>query len=69
MPSLAEVNADRRKRLADAVERAKYDGIDFTPPAGAREEARKGLEWRREFGRAELRSVGLGLGTSPTVTS
>ena len=51
MPSLAAVNADRRKRLADAVERAKYDGIDFTPPAGAREEARKGLEWRREFGR------------------
>ena len=51
MPSLAEVNAERRKRLSDAVERAKYDGIDFTPPAGAREEARKGLEWRREFGR------------------
>ena len=33
------------------IERAKYDGIDFTPPEGAREEAQKGLEWRREFGR------------------
>ena len=51
MPSLAEINADRRKRLGEAIERAKYDGIDFTPPQGARTEARKGLEWRREFNR------------------
>ena len=29
----------------------KYDHIDFTPPAGVREEAQKGLDWRREFGR------------------
>lgn len=32
-------------------ERAKYDHIDFTPPAGVREAAKKGLEWRREHGR------------------
>ena len=32
-------------------ERAKYDHIDFTPPAGVREAAKKGLEWRREYGR------------------
>jgi HK97 family phage prohead protease len=30
---------------------ARYDHIDFTPPAGVRSEAQKGLDWRREFGR------------------
>ena len=30
---------------------AKYDHIDFKPPKGVREEAAKGLEWRREHGR------------------
>jgi HK97 family phage prohead protease len=30
---------------------AKYDHIDFTPPAGVREEAAKGLAWRDEYGR------------------
>jgi HK97 family phage prohead protease len=30
---------------------SKYDHIDFTPPAGVREEAQKGLDWRSEFGR------------------
>ena len=30
---------------------AKYDHIDFTPPAGVRREAQKGLDWRSEFGR------------------
>lgn len=30
---------------------AKYDHIDFTPPAGVRDEAQKGLDWRKEFGR------------------
>ena len=30
---------------------AKYDHIDFTPPAGVKSEAQKGLDWRREFGR------------------
>jgi HK97 family phage prohead protease len=31
--------------------RAIYDGIDFSPPAGVREEASRALAWRREFGR------------------
>ena len=30
---------------------SKYDHIDFSPPAGVREEAKKGLEWRREYNR------------------
>lgn len=29
----------------------KYEHIDFRPPAGAAEEAAKGLEWRSEYGR------------------
>ena len=28
-----------------------YDDLDFTIPKGAKEEARRGLEWRKEFGR------------------
>lgn len=27
------------------------DDIDFTPPAGVREEAQQGLDWRDEFNR------------------
>jgi hypothetical protein len=30
---------------------ARYDHIDFTPPAGVRDEAEKGLAWRKEYGR------------------
>ena len=30
---------------------ARYDHIDFTPPAGVRSEAAKGLAWRSEYGR------------------
>lgn len=30
---------------------AAYDDIDFTPPAGVRAEAKRGLEWRDEFNR------------------
>jgi len=36
---------------SEQLERAKYDGIDFTPPDGVREEAKQGLEWRREHNR------------------
>jgi hypothetical protein len=36
---------------SEQLERAKYDGIDFTPPEGVREEAKQGLEWRREHNR------------------
>lgn len=30
---------------------ASLDDLDFTPPQGARDEAERGLAWRREFGR------------------
>jgi len=30
---------------------AKYEGINFKPPAGVREEARQGLQWRRQYNR------------------
>ena len=50
----------------------KYDRIDFTPPAGVREEAAKGLEWRREYGRggtavgvARARDLSNGTNISP----
>jgi hypothetical protein len=35
--------------MADGPE--KYSHIDFVPPKGAQEEAKRGLEWRREHGR------------------
>lgn len=49
-----------------------YDDIDFVPPKGAREEADRGLEWRREFGRggtqvgvARARDISNGATLSP----
>src|SRR6056300_1171204 len=36
----------------------KYDDLDFTIPKGAKDEAKRGLEWRKEYGRGG-RSVGL----------
>lgn len=30
---------------------AKYESIDFSPPQGVREEAKRGLEWRKEHNR------------------
>jgi HK97 family phage prohead protease len=51
---------------------AKYDHIDFTPPAGVREEAAKGLAWRDEYGRggtavgvARARDLSNGTNISP----
>jgi len=51
---------------------ARYDHIDFTPPAGVREEAAKGLEWRDEYGRggtavgvARARDLSNGTNISP----
>lgn len=42
----------RLLKLARRVlEAAKYDDISFSPPKGVRAEARRGLEWRREYGR------------------
>lgn len=50
----------------------KYDHIDFTPPAGARAEAKKGLAWRQEHGRggtavgvARARDLSNGTSISP----
>ena len=51
---------------------ARYDQIDFTPPAGVREEAQKGLDWRSEYGRggtavgvARARDLSNGVNISP----
>ncbi len=51
---------------------AKYESIDFTPPQGVRDEAEKGLAWRREFGRggtgvgiARARDLSNGVKISP----
>jgi HK97 family phage prohead protease len=51
---------------------ARYDHIDFTPPAGVREEAQKGLDWRSEYGRggtavgvARARDLSNGVNISP----
>lgn len=50
----------------------KYDHIDFTPPEGVRNEAAKGLEWRKEHGRggtavgvARARDLSNGTSISP----
>lgn len=57
---------------SEQIERAKYDGIDFTPPQGAREEAEKGLKWRKQFSRggtpvgwARARDIANGVQLSP----
>lgn len=50
----------------------RYDDIDFSPPQGARDEAARGLEWRREHGRggtevgiARARDIANGSNLSP----
>ena len=50
----SEGDAEKQIRALYAsknVARAKYEGIDFTPPQGVRKEAAQGLEWRREHNR------------------
>lgn len=51
---------------------AKYDSINFKPPAGVRSEARQGLEWRRQYNRggtaigvARARDLSNGKSVSP----
>ena len=51
---------------------ARYDHIDFTPPAGVRDEAQRGLDWRTEYGRggtavgvARARDLSNGTNISP----
>jgi len=42
-----------------SMSKGLYDDLDFTIPKGAKEEAKRGLEWRKEFGRGGT-SVGMG---------
>ena len=51
---------------------AALDGIDFAPPESAREEAKRGLDWRKEYGRggtevgiARARDIANGKNLSP----
>jgi hypothetical protein len=46
--SVDSIPEDESQELTAA---ARYDHIDFSPPQGVREEAKRGLEWRREFNR------------------
>ena len=55
------------------VANKKYESINFSPPKGAREEAKRGLEWRSEFGRggtevgiARARDIAGGKDMSPS---
>ena len=48
-----------RKQLFDDNEvKGIYDDLDFTIPKGAKDEAKRGLEWRKEYGRGGT-SVGI----------
>ena len=65
-----ETHEEYDAALADSSK--KYEDIDFTPPAGVREEARRGLEWRAEHGRggtlvgvARARDLSNGVSMSP----
>ena len=54
---------------SDGEAMAKYEAINFKPPKGVRDEARQGLEWRRQFNRGGTsvgvaRARGLSNGTS-----
>lgn len=74
-----ETEAEAKKHLAalyasESESRAKkYAHIDFTPPAGARAEAKRALAWRKEFGRggtpvgiARARDLSNGVNISPS---
>jgi len=64
---------DLYSRALAIVLAAKYDAIDFTPPKAVREEAKRGLRWRREYNRggtevgvARARDLAGGRTISPT---
>lgn len=64
--------AIKRVESVTAEAPKKYDHIDFSPPAGARNEAQKGLDWRKEHGRggtevgvARARDISNGKSLSP----
>lgn len=44
------LNQKPEQQKQDADSKA-YESLDFTPPQGVQDEAAKGLEWRREYGR------------------
>jgi hypothetical protein len=51
----------------------KYEKIDFTPPSGVREAAKRGLEQRRKYGRgglttSEAGKQGIGSGVARAAT-
>jgi len=45
------INQEMEDNYEKKIKNSKYSSLDFTPPKGAQEEARKGLDWRREFNR------------------
>ena len=66
------VPVEARSFRLPAVETKQYEGIDFAPPKGVRDEAAKGLEWRREYNRggtavgvARARDLSNGRAVSP----
>ena len=72
---ILEIDGVKVKELLRSPEQygqAKYESINFRPPQGARDEAKKGLDWRKEFGRggtaigiARARDIKNGVELSP----
>jgi hypothetical protein len=69
--------AQMRSEMAIAhlalIQAAKYSGIDFTPPQGVQDAARRGLELRKEHGRGgmsaqEASKEGIGSGVARATT-
>ena len=52
---MGEYKANMNDVIAMADGPAKYSHIDFVPPKGAQEEAKRGLEWRRSLAAAARR--------------
>lgn len=50
-PSAIEGSRRQETLMAISAKSMSYSDMDFTPPSGAVEEARRGLEWRREYNR------------------
>lgn len=72
---ILEIDGVKVKELLRSPEQygqAKYESINFRPPQEARDEAKKGLDWRKEFGRggtavgiARARDIKNGVELSP----
>ena len=68
---MGEYKANMSDRVRTMV--GRYDHIDFVPPKGARDEAKRGLEWRSKHGRggtavgvARARDIANGAQLSPS---